>query len=160
MIGLSLSFCIPQILADKVRIEDVELVISDAYFETRMQLEERMDYLVTNDTVWKKNPEGYRAIALALYDDGKLISPRAVGQQPPEHDATWWCDAVCLENDKWHIINSRKWVLSEHGACPGCGDRTYHLMDGDTVLKEKCSSCGWSARTNAWFLSDRNDPEQ
>ena len=104
MIGLSLSFCIPQILADKVRIEDVELVISDAYFETRMQLEERMDYLVTNDTVWKKNPEGYRAIALALYDDRKLISPRAVGQQPPEHASNWWCKVARIENDRWYVV--------------------------------------------------------
>jgi len=58
------------------------------------------------------------------------------------------------------LESSRHWVLSEHGECPGCGDRTYYLMDGDVVLKEKCSSCGWQARTDAWFLSDRNDPEQ
>ena len=104
MIGLSLTFCIPQILADKVRIEDVEFVISDAYFETRMQLEERMDHLVANDGAWKKNPEGHRMIALALYDDKKLISPRANGQQPPEHDARWWCSHVRLKNDKWYVV--------------------------------------------------------
>ena len=167
-IGLSLSFCVRDIVREKIEVEEIRFIISGCLIRSDKDFEDIIKTYM--NAYWNNDPKCER-VARALYGEGKVYSPRLNGNPAPNiAGGRIWAD-FCEYNiakGEWEFENQRRsptendreWVLSEYGACPGCGDRTYHLMDGDTVLKEKCSSCGWSARTNAWFLSDRNDPEQ
>jgi len=90
-VGLSLSICIPEIAEDKVPIEEVAVVLSGARFEFRSDLEKRLEYIVNVYPRWQKNPEGCKAIALHLYDDGRLISVQSRGLPIISIADGYWC---------------------------------------------------------------------
>ena len=88
MIGLSLSGCVRQIADGKVKIDDVEKVISGCLVRT-------MDDFINvigeyMHIAWNYNPE-CEGIAFALYEQGKIEFPRAEYLDAPLVAGGIWC---------------------------------------------------------------------
>jgi hypothetical protein len=89
MIGMSLSFCVKDILNGEVDLKDVEKIIAGTNMPKRDIFEEAIK---TNyaPVYWKKNPKKGVEIALELWDSGKLDQPRTRGEEHPGvYDGIW-----------------------------------------------------------------------
>lgn len=91
MIGLSLSFCVKDILAGKVREEDVERIEAG----TKAVTDEDWDFLIRRycEIFWKAEPERAAAIVQRLRAAGKIDQPRARGEEAANISAGHWIDA-------------------------------------------------------------------
>ena len=89
MIGLSLSFCIKDIIEGRVELEKVEKIITGTFFTDRDMFHTGMKHSYC-PTYWRKDPERALQIAMDLWDAGKLDQPRRRGEDPPNiHDGHW-----------------------------------------------------------------------
>jgi len=81
MIGLSLSACVCDIINGRVRLEDVEKIISG----TRAPNKDAWYRVVERykRTAWYDDPAAAEAIANSLYEKGLIVQPRVNGQPPP-----------------------------------------------------------------------------
>ena len=81
-IGLSLSFCVQDIIEGKVALEDVEKIITGTKFGDR---DEFIDNMISSymSTYWRKHPEEGFKTAVYLWDRGMLDQPRTRGEEPP-----------------------------------------------------------------------------
>lgn len=79
-IGLSLSFCIADICTGKVKIEDVEKIITG----TRWPPEELEDRLVVYlKEYWHRYPDKAKEVFYELWNSGRIEQPRLNGDRPP-----------------------------------------------------------------------------
>lgn len=80
LIGLSLSFCIKDIIAGKVDINDV------AFFSTGTCARTPEDWadveLIYRETYWGNNPELASSILHSFLDRGLILQPRLEGNHP------------------------------------------------------------------------------
>ena len=76
-VGLSLSFCVGDILRGKVKEEEVKEIIAGTNASP-----ERWDKLMEQykETYWSENPDEGEAIARRLYEAGKIKQPRQDGK--------------------------------------------------------------------------------
>ncbi|MDB5603445.1 MAG: hypothetical protein JWP25_345 [Bradyrhizobium sp.] len=89
MIGLSLSFCVKDIIEGTVALESVETIISGTFFTDRDMFHTGMKHGYCH-TYWRKDPERAHQIAMQLWDAGKIDQPRSRGEEPPNiHDGHW-----------------------------------------------------------------------
>lgn len=105
-IGLSLSYCVNDILQGKVRLEDVLRIYTSTALTTPEQWE-RMQELYCG-VYWSKNPEEAVRIVAALRDSGRIIQPKLEGRVallygPHEEGFHWWAsseDAITWCNER------------------------------------------------------------
>jgi len=92
-IGLSLSFCVKDILRGNIKEEEVKEIIAG----TDASLDQ-WDELMKNykENVWLKNPEECEAIARRLYEAGKIKQPRQEDKKA-HHMAGGWIEADKFE---------------------------------------------------------------
>lgn len=89
MIGLSLSFCVKDIIEGRVDLESVDKIITGTFFTDRDSFNDGMKYGYCR-TYWRKHPDRAHEIAMQLWDAGKLDQPRARGETPPDiHNGHW-----------------------------------------------------------------------
>jgi len=74
VIGLSLSYCVRDIINGEVKLEDVEKIIAGTYIDSPDALEEVLEKY--SQTYWKADPLKGRAISLQLFKSGKVEQPR------------------------------------------------------------------------------------
>lgn len=88
LIGLSLSFCVSDILNGLIDKNDVAFIISG----TRIQCQHDLDDVLNTYARWNwdTNPELGKAIAREFYRDGKIIQPRVLGYNPPHVAEGHW----------------------------------------------------------------------
>jgi hypothetical protein len=96
-IGLSLSFCVQDILRGKVKLEDVSKIIASTkvsrpQHSTLAVWDEVLDRYA--ETYWAENPDEGERIARQLIEEGRVFQPR-------------------LENGKHPYIGEGHWVESE-----------------------------------------------
>ena len=89
MIGLSLSFCVREILEGKVNIKDVEKIIAGTNIPNRQVFRDLM-FENYAPVYWKKDPKRGILIALDLWDRGLLDQPRTRGKEHPGINEGVW----------------------------------------------------------------------
>jgi hypothetical protein len=92
LIGLSLSLCVADILAGKVKESEVALIVSGTKAETYDSVLNVVDGYA--GTYWRSNErEGWR-IAFRLWGAGKIVQPRIWGVSPHSIAAGHWIDVA------------------------------------------------------------------
>jgi hypothetical protein len=91
MIGLSLSFCVKDIIEGRVALESVEKIITGTFFTDRESFHDGMKHAPGYcHTYWRKHPERAHQIAMQLWDSGKIDQPRTRGEPRPNiHQGHW-----------------------------------------------------------------------
>lgn len=90
-IGLSLSFCVQDILDGKVAEQDVLCIVSGTKAATQ---EDWAKLLQGYEIYWHKNVGEAYNIAVRLRESGRIVQPRLNGQEPPNIAASLghWLD--------------------------------------------------------------------
>lgn len=88
MIGLSISFCISDILRGKVSITDVEKIVSG----TKVVVPAQWDYLAKEykKYYWQDDPVRGEQILRQLLAEGKIYQPRVHDGRCPVIDSGRW----------------------------------------------------------------------
>lgn len=86
--GLSLSFCVKDIINGNVNVDDVEKIICGTKAETPKDWESVMRSY--QGTYWKENPEAAVGVVIHLMELGKIIQPRVIGKPAPDPSSGWW----------------------------------------------------------------------
>ena len=94
MIGLSLSFCVRDILDGKVELDDVEKIIAGTRIHNEQDLEQVVESYM--DWYWNHNPRAL-AIVAELFRSGRLEQPRCQGKNPPNISDGHWKEVDNLE---------------------------------------------------------------
>lgn len=81
LIGLSLSFCISDIIHGFVNRDDVAYIICGTRIRNGNEFSDVMENY--SRFYWDENPELAREIATDLYNRGLLLQPRLTGGEPP-----------------------------------------------------------------------------
>lgn len=88
LVGLSLSLCVADIIADRVRIEDVGVI----HASTRAASQQDWDEVVTSysRTYWRRDPLRARRIVDLLRAAGRIHQHRVTGgEHPGLHGGIW-----------------------------------------------------------------------
>ena len=81
-VGLSLSFCVKDIVNGRVKLEEVSHIVTACKFANSEDLQVIID--IYKGVYWEgKEDEGER-VAKYLFEKGKLLSPRACGMPYPD----------------------------------------------------------------------------
>lgn len=91
MIGLSLSFCVADILAGKVALGEVDVVYAAVYWPTTEDFEAGITRYA--ETYWRDDPEQGKNVARALRQSGRIIQPLARGHEPFNISKGHWTSA-------------------------------------------------------------------
>jgi hypothetical protein len=89
MIGLSLSFCIKDIIEGRVDLDKVEKISTATFYTDRDMFHTGLKVGYCR-TYWRHDPERAHKIAMDLWDAGKIDQPRTRGEKPASiHDGHW-----------------------------------------------------------------------
>jgi hypothetical protein len=93
MIGISLSRCILDLATDKVRIADVEKIITGTKAPTRTEWMQLLTDYAGKE--WASVAEKAKALAHMLYVSNKIEMPRNSGKPPPviAEAGKYWVDS-------------------------------------------------------------------
>ena len=77
MIGLSISFCIADIIRGKVNLEDVEKIVAG----TKCETPEHWDGVIEQykEYYWRDDPDMAEAVLRQMLAEGKIEQPRTKG---------------------------------------------------------------------------------
>lgn len=88
LIGLSLSFCIADIINGRVNRDDVLYIIAGTRIRNVDEFNRVLDTYA--DCYWSNLPQLARSIATDFYNQGLLLQPRIQGGMPPTiFDGAW-----------------------------------------------------------------------
>lgn len=90
-VGLSLSFCIKDILQGNVALEDVEKIITGTCCYDEQEWTEVLSSYCP--VYWKENPTRALEIFWSLLDNKQIDQPRTRGELNPGNAEGWWRDA-------------------------------------------------------------------
>lgn len=93
VVGYSLTFCIQDLIAGRVKVEDVEKIVASTRFGTEEAWEVAIVYY--RKVYWKTNPDLGEAFCRQLLAAGKIEQPRLVN---PNH----WHDIGLSPSERWH----------------------------------------------------------
>lgn len=91
-IGLSVSFCIRDMVMGKVNPADVSKIIAGTAIRTQVDFEK----VVTayRDVYWRgSNPDACEALFCEFWDAGKIEQPRVIDGRCPFIADGWWIDS-------------------------------------------------------------------
>lgn len=80
-IGLSLSFCVSDIINGLVDKYDVAYIIAGTRIRNNEEFKNVLD--TYSGIYWNENPEEGKKIATDFYNSGRLLQPRILGGEPP-----------------------------------------------------------------------------
>ena len=86
--GLSLSLCVAEIIADRVRLEDVGLIVAATQARTESDWWWVVDQYCRS--YWRANPQRARRVVQLLRDAGRIRQPRVKGREHPGVSAGIW----------------------------------------------------------------------
>ena len=92
LIGLSLSFCIQDMIKDTIRYSSVKCIVSGTKIMNEGDLEQILDRYC--EVYWKDNPIAARNMLFALWREGKIIQPRVLGLKPLNISAGHWYELI------------------------------------------------------------------
>jgi len=94
LIGLSLSYCISDLINGRVDKNDVMFIVAG----TRIMCDHDLDEVLENYAkyYWETNPENAKSLARELYNRGMIIQPR-VNDNPAPHVAEGWWAKISRE---------------------------------------------------------------
>jgi hypothetical protein len=98
LIGLSLSFCVADIINGRVDIDDVSFIISGTHIRNAEELSDVLDTYTRY--YWKDLPQLGRFVATRLYEEGKIIQPRLLGYGVPNTAEGWWAKVENYNSNK------------------------------------------------------------
>ena len=75
-IGISLSFCVRDIIEGKVQIEDVKEIVAGCRCEDNRDFYSLLERYAEN--YWYDNPGFGKNVAIQLWEDNKIIMPRLI----------------------------------------------------------------------------------
>lgn len=88
MIGLSLSFCIKDVLTGKMPVEAIDKIIAGTKYEDDAAFDGVLDAYA--EVYWTRDPERGKRIARNLHALGLIEQPRLTGDDPPSiADGHW-----------------------------------------------------------------------
>lgn len=91
--GLSLSFCVSDILRGRVKENEVEVIISGICAPNQKDWDDVLNRY--SETYWRRDPEKAKEIANRLRARGKIRQPRVDGDEYPNIvDGPWIVDGV------------------------------------------------------------------
>ena len=87
-LGLSLSFCVSEIVQGYVPIKDVACLVVG----TALPPDIDWDIPLRNyrETYWRKNPDEAMSVVKALRESGRIFQPRLQGHEPPNLIYGFW----------------------------------------------------------------------
>ena len=88
MIGLSLSWCVKDIIEGKVELDEVEKIICGTRIENPQHFEQVCEHYCAY--YWEHNRGRAVLIASKLFNSGKLDQPRVRGEEPPNTCEGHW----------------------------------------------------------------------
>lgn len=90
LIGLSLSYCVNDIINGRVDKNNVMFIIAG----TRINCERELNDVLENYAkyYWYDNPELGMEIARDLYNQGLILQPRVMGYRAPHVADGWWAN--------------------------------------------------------------------
>lgn len=90
-IGLSLSFCIGDILRGEVKVEEVSKLITATACSTNEEFEKVVKSYCENYSQWRKNPERARELAYYFWNNKMIEQPRLIDEDshPGLNDGRW-----------------------------------------------------------------------
>jgi hypothetical protein len=91
-IGLSLSFCIGDVIAGKVPEDEIHGIVAG----TAAQGPEEIDQLIATyrEIYWKDDPDRGEALARKLFAEGRVYQPRIEGEPAPTPVPLHWLNNV------------------------------------------------------------------
>ena len=90
MIGLSLSLCVAEIINDRVRLEDVELIRANTMARDDADWERVVNHYCLS--YWRRDPDRARRVVRFLRDADRIHQHRVTGDalhQHAIHDGIW-----------------------------------------------------------------------
>lgn len=91
IVGLSLSFCVKDIMDAKVAIDNVQFIATGTYATSPEDWDEVIG--VYRKAYWYKDPDRGEAIARHFINNGMILQPRLEGNHP-----------LFAENGKWILL--------------------------------------------------------
>ena len=91
-IGLSLSFCISDILRGDVKEAEVEKIITSTSCKNDSEFAVVVDYYCRNYSTWRKNQQEASRLAWKFWTEGKIEQPRLTENKdshPGINDGNW-----------------------------------------------------------------------
>ncbi len=92
IIGLSLSFCVADIINGLINRDSVDYIIAGTRIRNGEEFKEVLDKYAP--LYWSEDPELGKEIATVFYNRGMVLQPRIIGGKAP------------------HIANSSHWLTS------------------------------------------------
>jgi hypothetical protein len=91
VVGLSLSFCVNDIIHHRVRLEDVAQIVAS----TKAETDDQWDALVDDycEVYWQHDPTWARGIVAHFRELGQIDQPRLRGEPAAEIADGWWTNA-------------------------------------------------------------------
>lgn len=92
LVGLSLSYCVADILDGKVNVSDVLVIVTRTDFNPTNEYEWNaiMEGYTTHKPIWRGYKEdAIKEVVMQLYEMGKLHQPRQFGSYPPRVEHNW-----------------------------------------------------------------------
>ena len=102
-VGLSLSFCVRDIMRGNVQEEEVKQVIAATDAKSPAEWKKLIDDY--KKIYWGGDPDKGAEIANRLFQAGKIRQPRTEGKKPHNISSGHWIDASQVEN--WE--NQQDW---------------------------------------------------
>jgi hypothetical protein len=98
VIGLSVSYCIADVLAGLVELDQVMFIVAG----TQPQTEEQFDAMLHKyaNTYWKTNPVYGMILARTLWNEGRIIQPQE-GRRLPYLGSGHWAVVTNTDNIIW-----------------------------------------------------------
>lgn len=88
--GLSLSFCVADIISGKVALDDVAEIVTSTAIRDEEDFEEVMR--VYSMLYWRKDPVKAREIVHELWNEGLIVQPRLIDGSVNNIANGWWED--------------------------------------------------------------------
>lgn len=79
--GLSLSLCVAEIIADRVRVEDVDVIVAATQAHTEADWRWVTDQYCRS--YWRADPQRARRVVQLLRDADRIRQPRVEGGEHP-----------------------------------------------------------------------------
>jgi hypothetical protein len=83
VVGLSLSFCIADLIKGDRKYEDVSYLVTATRCSTEEEWEQVISSYSRSYTEWRKNPNHARRLVMRLREEGKVFQPRLCGKEIP-----------------------------------------------------------------------------
>ena len=88
MVGLSLSFCIRDIIEGRVQDEDVLRIEASTAYKTEDDWKKGIENYC--ELYWQKDPDRAEMLVKAMRDEGRIVQPRLEGGEAQSIHDGWW----------------------------------------------------------------------